>query len=786
MIRARSIVNRLQADRPIIFLPAIACVFCASVSFAETRFVDDDAPLAGNGQTWATAYRYLQDALADADTNPLITEIHVAGGIYHPDDSEGSFAIMGSRTESFVLQDEVMILGGYRGLAGGGDPNDRQPKVFVATLSGDLSDDDGANFANNAENSFHVVRANFGADPTAVIDGFEITAGNANGSNASSPPNDVGGGLYNTDGNPRIIGCRFVKNSADAGGAIRTDGGTIAITSCEFVQNRGVSTCGGVHFRNGAAKLVNGLFVGNTSFSGGGAIRVDLGSPLIANTVISGNSVTSILGVAGAVYFFGGDPTMINCSISGNFAGELGSGGGLFYNDGNPVVLNSIIWGNRDAGGFDESAQVTDSFGGTTIRYTCIQDDNPNDASIPFGGLANHNIDDDPNFIVDPNPGPDGLFNGVNDNYGNLQLGVGSTCIDAGSNGAVPPDSPDLNTNGNANEALPFDFLEHPRFADVVSVVDTGTGVRPIVDMGAFEAEIFPRVIDDLVVLYDFRDGDGTRILDVSSTGIPTDVFIQDGGAVTWLTESLSVDSNTIASSIGPAKRIIDECRSSRAITIEAWIELDNLSQPGPARIATISVDTDERNVSFMQDDTAYSTRLRTTTTDNQGTPPTSTTANATSNGMVHLVFTRRSNGETKIYVNEAERASDTVGGNFNNWDESYRFALFNEFTLDRSWLGEVHLLAVYSKALSALEVSQNFIVGPFDEGRGRIGDLDKDRDVDQTDFEMLETCIAGPGSSTLMPGCTSYQFDDADLDNDGDVDLRDYRILTNAYTGPL
>ncbi|GJM25508.1 MAG: hypothetical protein DHS20C16_19230 [Phycisphaerae bacterium] len=773
--------------RTVVWSIAVSCmaIFPCTV-LGVTRYVDDDAPLAGDGQTWATAYRHLQDGLAEAAVNALITEIRVAGGTYHPDDSEGAAAVAGSRTESFVLQDEVVILGGYRGLAGGGDPNDRSTNEFVSTLSGDLDDNDGSNFVNNTENSFHVVRAEFGVDPTAILDGFEITAGNANGSNGPGTPNDVGGGFYNEDGNPKIIACRFVKNSADAGGAIRTDGGTLKITSCEFIQNRGVSTCGGVYFRQGQATLINGLFVGNTSFTGGGAIRIDEGAPLIANSAFSGNSVSSVLGVGGAAYFFGGTPTMINCSVSGNFAGDLGSGGGLYYNDGVATVLNSVIWGNRDGGGFDESAQVFDSFGGTTLRYCCIQDSNPADASIPFGGSGNHNIDDDPKFISDPNPGPDGMFNGVNDNYGNLRLGSNSPCIDAGSNGAVPPDSTDLNTNGNANEPLPLDLVGSDRFAEVVSIPDTGTGTRPIVDIGAYEAEIFPRVIDDLVVLYDFRDGNGTRILDVSSTGIPTDVFIQDGGAVTWLADSLSVDSNTIASSIGPAKRIIDECRSSRAITIEAWIELGALSQSGPARIATVSVDTNDRNVSFMQDDTSYSTRLRTTTTDNQGEPSTDTALNTTSNGLVHLVFTRRSNGEIKIYVDEAERASATVGGNFNNWDESYRFALFNEFTLDRSWLGEVHLLAVYSKALSALEVSQNFIVGPIVEGPGRTGDLDIDRDVDITDFQMLEDCMAGPGSSTILTGCNSAQFDDADLDRDGDVDLRDYRILTTAFTDSL
>jgi hypothetical protein len=767
-------------------LLAFACLAATSQSFADMRFVDDDAPLAGDGQSWATAYRHLQDALAEADVNALITEIRVAGGTYHPDDSEGSAAVAGSRTESFVLQNEVAIMGGYRGVTGGGDPNERSPLEFVSTLSGDLDDDDGSDFANNTENSFHVVRAVLGVDPTAVLEGIEITAGNADGSNGPGIPNDVGGGFYNENGNAKIVGCRFVKNSADAGGAIRTDGGTLAISSCEFIQNRGVSTCGGVYFRQGQARLINGLFIGNTSFSGGGAVRIDEGAPLIANSAFSGNTVSSILGVGGAVYFFGGNPTMINCSVSGNFAGDLGSGGGLYYNDGTATVLNSVIWGNRDGGGFDESAQVFDSFGGTTLRYCCIQDGNPGDASIPFGGTGNHNIDDDPNFISDPNPGPDGMFDGVNDNYGDLRLGSNSPGIDAGSNGAVPSDSPDLNTNGNTNEPLPLDLANSNRFADVVTVPDTGTGTRPIVDMGAYEADIFPRITDDLIVLYDFRDGDGTRILDVSSTGIPIDVFIQDGGAVTWSPESLSVDSNTIASSIGPAKRIIDACRSSRAITIEAWIQVANLSQSGPARIATVSVDTNDRNVSFMQEDTAYSARLRTTTTDAQGEPSTDTALNVTSTGLTHLVFTRRSNGETKIYVNESEQASGTVGGNLNNWDDSYRLALFNEFTLDRSWLGEIHLLAVYSEALTALEVSQNFIVGPFAEGRGRTGDLDKDRDVDMTDFEIFENCIAGPGSSTLMPGCSIAQFDDADLDRDGDVDLADYRILTAAFTDSL
>ena len=45
-------------------------------------YVDDDAPLGGDGLSWDTAYRFLQDALATASDS---TEIRVAQGAYQPD-----------------------------------------------------------------------------------------------------------------------------------------------------------------------------------------------------------------------------------------------------------------------------------------------------------------------------------------------------------------------------------------------------------------------------------------------------------------------------------------------------------------------------------------------------------------------------------------------------------------------------------------------------------------------------------------------------------------------------
>ena len=67
------------------------------------------------------------------------------------------------------------------------------------------------------------------------------------------------------------------------------------------------------------------------------------------------------------------------------------------------------------------------------VLFSCIQDENSNDVTIPFGGAGNGNIDDDPMFVREPNDGGDGWGVGGNDDYGDLHLRPGSPCIDAGS-----------------------------------------------------------------------------------------------------------------------------------------------------------------------------------------------------------------------------------------------------------------------------------------------------------------------------------------------------------------
>jgi hypothetical protein len=72
-------------------------------------------------------------------------------------------------------------------------------------------------------------------------------------------------------------------------------------------------------------------------------------------------------------------------------------------------------------------------------------------------------------------------------NLRDYHLRLGSPCIDAGDNNAVPPDTADLDGDGNTTELTPWDLDSHPRFIDEPNTIDTGNGTAPIVDMGAHE-----------------------------------------------------------------------------------------------------------------------------------------------------------------------------------------------------------------------------------------------------------------------------------------------------------
>ena len=290
-------------------------------------YVDDDAPTPGDGRSWQTAYKYLQDALTDANAAPKPVEIRVAQGTYHPDEDTLHPDGTGDKQASFHLITGVTLKGGYAGITEP-DANAHDIRLYEVILSGDLNGDDVVPASAPApltdprsENSRHVMLAT-GVDATAIVDGFTITAGYAFDGSVS------GAGLDNRQGTPILYNCTFVRNIAEvAGGGIHSDlSGTVTLKDCRFFEN-GAQLGGGM---SGKGVLVNCAFIGNHGRFGG-ALRG-------MGTFTECSFVANTAGAGGAVYVRGSGK-FVNCRFDGNLAWGAG-GGGLHASDCDLYVLS--------------------------------------------------------------------------------------------------------------------------------------------------------------------------------------------------------------------------------------------------------------------------------------------------------------------------------------------------------------------------------------------------------------------------------------------------------------
>ena len=231
------------------------------------------------------------------------------------------------------------------------------------------------------------------------------------------------------------------------------------------------------------------------------------------------------------------------------------------------------------------------------------------------------------------------------------------------------------------------------------------------------------RVEDGILVLYTFKEGVGDVVADVSAAKPPLDLTLEGDGAFEWNADGLAKTGSGIAIHQGSATKIRTACMATSALTLEAWVTSASPDQIGPARIVTYSLDFTERNFTLgegtgAEPETAtpgYSGRVRTTDSNVNGGPYLLYEADVATT-PTHVVFTRDAEGLEVLYLDGVEVGSQMMKvGTFDNWDdgtEDYRLAVGNELTLDRDWFGQLHLIAVFDRALSEDEVEQNFMAG--------------------------------------------------------------------------
>ncbi len=410
-------------------------------------FVDDDAPPAGDGGSWDTAFRFLQDALIFAsDKANGVSDIRVAQGTYLPDHDEANPNGTGDREVSFDLIDGVALIGGYAGI-GAKDPDARDFELFETILSGNIGD-----AGNSSDNSEHVLRGVALVDPkNTVLDGFVVTSGFT----GFVRPSD-GAGLLLNDSVIAIANTTFTDNRASRfGGAIFLQDSDVLVTNCQIIGNRTDEIGGGIYSQGSTLTLTDSLLTSNLAFPdikkgiGGGGIGLAGGAAIISNCTFLDNFT---IGDGGAIFDPGGSAQLTDCQFVANFASDgyggavrggatftncffsgndassccFGEGGALY---GAGQIVKCTFEGNSATfigGGVASSGSVTDS----------VFTGNSADAGGGIGNvgsITNCTFSDNAAFLI----GGDGVWNSQGTTLTGCHFLAGDTFLNHGGSAAV-------------------------------------------------------------------------------------------------------------------------------------------------------------------------------------------------------------------------------------------------------------------------------------------------------------------------------------------------------------
>jgi hypothetical protein len=398
---------------------------------ATTYYVDQDSPgPVHNGSNWYWAFSTIQDALAVTIPGDTIL---VAGGLYTPD--QGAGVTPGDREASFTLQHGISLMGGYAGF-GEPSPDSQNPDMYRTELSGDLAGNDLYGLLYTEENSYHVVTAEGLAAASTWIEGIVITGGRANGHS----PHHMGGGLLVNGADVVVSSSLIYGNKGAFGGAVAVNQGHITLVNSQISGNSARLYGAGFYALDGSVTLTNCLITGNTIHHANppvGSVLYGLNS----STYIFSSTITDNLPANGQVI------TSLGWGLP--TASELTVTNSILHNSGNEIVTNH---------------PSTTSVSKSNVR-------------AGWSGNGTGNIDSDPLFGAPGNWSFEGEWIA-----GDYHLQEGSPCIDQGSTILLPPDTTDLNLNGNIAEPLPLDLDHAPRVQGSetdMGVYETETTVTP-------------------------------------------------------------------------------------------------------------------------------------------------------------------------------------------------------------------------------------------------------------------------------------------------------------------
>jgi hypothetical protein len=229
------------------------------------------------------------------------------------------------------------------------------------------------------------------------------------------------------------------------------------------------------------------------------------------------------------------------------------------------------------------------------------------------------------------------------------------------------------------------------------------------------DADTGGRVRAGLVGLWILDEGGAPTVaLDTAGSGAAIDLaLVPVSNGVSRTPGGIRFDGAGALAAPAGVSHLNTDVGTAGQVSLEAWVMTATTPQNGtggdPARLATLSINANGRNIGLGTRGGDWTGEVRTSTTSSEGGPALSTPVAV--GQVTHLMVT--ADGTRRVlYVDGLVAATDSAG-ELSNWDPGYRMAIGAEPSLSNAWKGEVYLVALYARALGAAEVTQNFLAGP-------------------------------------------------------------------------
>ncbi len=240
------------------------------------------------------------------------------------------------------------------------------------------------------------------------------------------------------------------------------------------------------------------------------------------------------------------------------------------------------------------------------------------------------------------------------------------------------------------------------------------SGTTTLATDGSSEGPVLEgRVVEGLLILYDFDEAAGTTIFDHAPVGPPLNVTFPVASPVAWEFGGLHLQG-TISLETSVATKVVEACVASGEVSVEVWVVPDRTQQQGPAKIVGLPSTGTHRNFTLGQGGTKTANAdlgfaVRTSSTETTALPYLYAT-DAVGAELIHIVATHASSGAEVIYIDGVEAASGTKVGDFSDWNAAIPVTLNSAVN---PWQGVLHLVGIYDSALSPRQVLQNYAAGP-------------------------------------------------------------------------